>query len=189
MTLNWIILWTAAAILVIVSGLLSASLLRVRRKPGSNLEAEQKYDHNVTLEIVWTVIPAGLLLLILALTFQAVRATATAPASGLAAAPGFEQAAPDATPGKQLYLAHCLSCHAINGQGGQLGPDLTSVYSQQGELYVRESILKPDAVIVQPCPTGACRSGLMPHNYGQLLAEEELTSLVIYLQTSATAPD
>ncbi len=70
----------------------------------------------------------------------------------------------------------CVGCHAINGEGGAVGPDLTNVYSQQGEDYVSQSIMNPNAVV----PEGF-QPNIMPQTFGQTLSDEELAGLIAYL--------
>jgi cytochrome c oxidase cbb3-type subunit 3 len=55
----------------------------------------------------------------------------------------------DLANGKALFAGkgHCAQCHAINGQGGRMGPDLTRVGRQRSMKYLRESMTDPDADI------------------------------------------
>lgn len=39
----------------------------------------------------------------------------------------------------------CLECHRINGEGGRLGPDLTSIGQVRSPEYLHQSIVDPDA--------------------------------------------
>jgi putative heme-binding domain-containing protein len=39
----------------------------------------------------------------------------------------------------------CGSCHVIDGRGGILGPELTSIGGRRGAVYLREAIVKPAA--------------------------------------------
>ena len=39
----------------------------------------------------------------------------------------------------------CASCHVVNGRGGVLGPELTSIGALRGAPYLRDAILKPGA--------------------------------------------
>ena len=88
--------------------------------------------------------------------------------------------------GKNLFTAMaCVGCHAINGQGGVVGPDLTNVYTEKGEEYVHESILAPDAVIAENCPSGPCLPGLMPKNFGDRLSDENFNDLIAYLKSAS----
>ncbi len=72
-SLPWTILWLATGISVAVCGLLIYSLLKVRRNAASEAEPEQSFQSSPILEIIWTFIPVGLLLLILVLTFEAMK--------------------------------------------------------------------------------------------------------------------
>ena len=89
-------------------------------------------------------------------------------------------------PGPQLFLASgCAACHAIDslpGAAGAIGPNLTPI-GAKGEAYIRESIVDPNAVIAEECPTDPCQPGLMPQTFGQSLSQEELDALVAYLLT------
>jgi nitric oxide reductase subunit C len=39
----------------------------------------------------------------------------------------------------------CVGCHTLYGQGGAYAPDLTHIYSQRGEGYIREFLVNPSA--------------------------------------------
>lgn len=39
----------------------------------------------------------------------------------------------------------CGSCHAVDGRGGILGPELTAIGARRGSAYLRESLVKPAA--------------------------------------------
>ena len=53
----------------------------------------------------------------------------------------------------------CGSCHVVNGRGGTLGPELTSIGALRGPSHLRESIVQPEAahppgyLIVRAQPT------------------------------------
>jgi cytochrome c oxidase cbb3-type subunit 3 len=48
--------------------------------------------------------------------------------------------------GAALYQSNgCGSCHAIDGRGGILGPELTAIGGRRGSVYLRESLVKPAA--------------------------------------------
>ena len=58
---------------MVVCGLLIYSLIKAQRHSARQTEPEQSYQSSPILEIIWTFIPVGLLLLILLLTFEAVQ--------------------------------------------------------------------------------------------------------------------
>src|SRR6185503_17591976 len=43
--------------------------------------------------------------------------------------------------------ASCVRCHKINGQGGEVGPNLTGIGSKRDREYILESILYPNKQI------------------------------------------
>lgn len=285
--LHTAILWIAAVVFVIVSGLLVYSLVRFRRKSPHDPEPDQNFHGSVVLETIWTIIPVGILLGILVLTFQTIQDTNPNRPTDLTvrvvgrqwlwevqypsqnikltgemrvpvgtdvkveltsadvihsfwvpqlggkqdAVPGYvtstwfkadrlgtfrgqcaeycglghaqmpldvvvmdrdsfslwlaataDKQAGASAQGELLFATNCSACHAINGQGGQIGPELTRIYADTGEDYVRQSILNPNAIIAPACPTGACASGVMPQNFGEVLSEDELNSIVNYLK-------
>ena len=48
--------------------------------------------------------------------------------------------------GAALYQSTgCASCHVVDGRGGVLGPELTSIGAQRGPPYLRDAIVKPAA--------------------------------------------
>jgi cytochrome c oxidase cbb3-type subunit 3 len=48
--------------------------------------------------------------------------------------------------GAALYQSSgCGSCHIVDGRGGILGPELTTIGSRRGSVYLRESVVKPAA--------------------------------------------
>ena len=285
--LHWTILWIAAAVFLIVCGLLIYSLVKFRRRSADEPEPDQSFHGSAVLETIWTIIPVGILLVILVLTFQTLKDTnperptdmtirvlgkqwlwevqypdynikltnemripinqdvrveltsadvihsfwvpqlngkkdavpgyltttwfrADRPGSfhgqcaeycglghsqmpievialdqasfDLWAASTAEKQANASAQGELLFSTNCSSCHSINGQGGQIGPELTNVYADKGPDYIHESILNPNAVIATACPTGPCPSGVMPQNFGQVLTEDDINSIISYLK-------
>jgi putative heme-binding domain-containing protein len=54
--------------------------------------------------------------------------------------------------GRKIFLdvngVNCVRCHRINGQGGQIGPDLTDVGAKQDCAQIVESVLYPSKLIL-----------------------------------------
>lgn len=73
--LPYIIFWIAAAILLIACTLLSYSLIRSRYRSVSDTESEHSFHSNGILETIWTLIPVGILVLLLFLTYQTMQIT------------------------------------------------------------------------------------------------------------------
>ena len=48
--------------------------------------------------------------------------------------------------GAQIFSSNCSTCHSINGQGGNLGPDLTNIGSRSDEVLLT-SILDPSRMV------------------------------------------
>jgi|SRR2546427_1181403 len=50
--------------------------------------------------------------------------------------------------GAEIYKdLGCASCHIVNGQGGSLGPELTSIGRMRGVEYLRQGIVDPGAAL------------------------------------------
>jgi putative heme-binding domain-containing protein len=57
-----------------------------------------------------------------------------------------EKAPGDPVAGKVVYeKTGCASCHIIDGQGGNLGPDLSDIGRHRGLRFLEESLVKPEA--------------------------------------------
>jgi hypothetical protein len=82
--------------------------------------------------------------------------------------------------------ACCKTCHSLEPGVIVIGPSLAGIGGSAGtrlenmtaEDYIKESIMKPDAYLVEGFP-----SGVMPSSYGSQLSTEEVDSLVSYLLT------
>ncbi len=63
-----------------------------------------------------------------------------------AAEPG-ETVRGDAAAGGRIFEQRCARCHMFHGQGGRLGPDLSSITEQLKPAELRRAILEPSAAI------------------------------------------
>lgn len=68
-TLYQVMIWISIGILVVVEAALVYAIFKFRKRPGEN-RAPESWSHNTTLEVVWTVIPFVLLIIICVPTFQ-----------------------------------------------------------------------------------------------------------------------
>jgi quinoprotein glucose dehydrogenase len=59
----------------------------------------------------------------------------------------------DATAGRDIFLnkteVACLRCHKVQGQGGEVGPDLTGIGAKQTREYLLESMVDPSRQIAK----------------------------------------
>ena len=100
----------------------------------------------------------------------------------------FVPPAGDAAHGRQVFIRlGCYVCHRVKGEklpaSSGLGPDLTGVGRHHPSGYILESILNPNAVIVQgPGYTGPDGKSIMPDVFGQL-SVGDLVDLVAYLKS------
>ena len=86
--------------------------------------------------------------------------------------------------GEQLFTqpvgtaAPCGSCHTLADAETtqQIGPNLDEVLAGEDADFIRESIVNPDAEIAE-----GFSAGLMPKNYGEVMSDAQLDSLVEYL--------
>src|SRR6266849_1798454 len=55
----------------------------------------------------------------------------------------------DPAHGAAIYLGkgNCAGCHSIHGEGGVVGPDLTTIGDSRSAAYLRESIVDPGAAV------------------------------------------
>ena len=84
------------------------------------------------------------------------------------------------TQGAQVFADNgCGSCHALSAASatGALGPDLDLTLQGQEAAEIEESIVNPDAKIVD-----GFDAGIMPGTYGEEIAPEDLEALVAYLE-------
>ena len=104
---------------------------------------------------------------------------------------GGETAAGDAAAGQQIFeqsmagsLTGCAACHSLEPGVDLVGPSLANIGAEAGsrvsgtsaEAYMRQSIVEPNAHIVE-----GYGEGIMPAGYGDQLSEGELNDLVAYL--------
>ncbi len=81
------------------------------------------------------------------------------------------------------------------GEQHKVGPDLSAIGAIAGgrvpdisaEEYLRQSILDPNAFIVEDCPNGPCIANIMPRDYTTRLSQEQVDSMVAYLLTLTEA--
>lgn len=91
----------------------------------------------------------------------------------------------DAAAGQKLFAsavigtqAGCITCHSLTPDEVIVGPSMAGIASRGDEAYIRESILTPDASLVDGFPAGT-----MPQVWGDELSDEQLNQIVAYLLT------
>ncbi|MCC6417772.1 MAG: c-type cytochrome [Gemmataceae bacterium] len=78
----------------------------------------------------------------------------------------------DAANGRRIFLdrveVSCLRCHKVNGQGGEVGPDLTGIGARQPRPYLLEALVVPNRQIAKGYETvvltltdGQVKSGIL----------------------------
>lgn len=114
---------------------------------------------------------------ILSLTGLRLRSDWTAwPTDRLAPLPPRPQLSESAAEGHKLFTKYgCFSCHAIAGEGGHVGPDLTDLDVRLSVDELRNFIREPPKDVAMPA-------------YGQRLSEGELNALVDFVLVAQTFP-
>jgi len=112
-----------------------------------------------------------------------VRLSAAEAEGGAATSGGGTTGVAGATAEEIVASAGCGACHQIDavGAAGQIGPNLSHVGAHLTPDQIRQSILTPDAVIAEHCPTGPCTPGVMPKDFGTRLSAVQLETLVVFL--------
>ena len=92
---------------------------------------------------------------------------------------------PIQTRGKTIFNQYCAACHDNQGDIIIVGPPLSHIATSGGdrvaginaETYIRQSLLEPDAFFVDGF------DDLMPKTFNDILAQEEIDSLIEFLLT------
>lgn len=92
-----------------------------------------------------------------------------------------------------ILNAGCGACHKIGamGEAHKVGPDLSAIgltaadqiAGMSAEDYIRQSIMDPNAYIVEDCPNGPCIANIMPRDYATRLTPPQIDTIVAYLLT------
>jgi cytochrome c oxidase subunit 2 len=83
-----------------------------------------------------------------------------------------------ASQGQAVFQANCITCHAIGGQGGAIGPDLTGFASRKFVGGVADNT--PENLAQWIADPQTVKPGNLMPAFGQL-KEEEMTALIEYL--------
>jgi mono/diheme cytochrome c family protein len=90
----------------------------------------------------------------------------------------------DSKRGEGLFLKHptaaCVLCHALNGQGSNVGPALDGLAARKDASYIRQSLLEPNAVLAQGFEY--LKVSPMPP-MGLILSAQELEDVQAFLHT------
>ena len=106
--------------------------------------------------------------------------------------PALQSTVPSVSEGRKLYTSvGCIGCHTLDGQNaGRPGPSWKKLFNSQrtladgkkvkaDEVYLRESILEPDAKIVEGFADGEVA---MPP-YKGILTDSQIESLVLFIKS------
>ena len=103
-------------------------------------------------------------------------------AAPAAAAPAVAAAAPSGASGQELVQQWgCVACHKLDGPDRLVGPSLWDIGARKDANYIRESILQPDAVVVEGFPAGLMKGTLDGSGFYQKVSLQDLNTLVDYL--------
>lgn len=83
--------------------------------------------------------------------------------------------------GQALFnSAGCSACHAVQGvSSAEVGPELTNVFAEKGADYIHESIVNPDAVIVE-----GYADNVMPEIFANLFSDQDLDDIIAFLENA-----
>ena len=77
----------------------------------------------------------------------------------------------------------CVTCHKFDAPDKLIGPSLWDIGARKDTNYIRESILEPDAVVVEGFPAGLMKGTLDGSSFYQKLSLQDLNTLVNYLSS------
>ena len=97
-------------------------------------------------------------------------------------APAMAAAAPSGASGQELVQQWgCIACHKFDGPEKLVGPSLWDIGARKDANYIRESILQPDAVVVEGFPAGLMKGTLDGSGFYQKAPLQDLNAIVDYL--------
>lgn len=105
--------------------------------------------------------------------------TVEIPTAASPATPEEEEAEPrEAITDPKALMAHftCEACHMLEGEGGDVGPDLTKVGSGRDREYLRRALIDPNAEIAK-----GFEADTMPADLGEQIYAAELEVLLDFL--------
>jgi len=101
---------------------------------------------------------------------------------GAAPAAATAVAAPSGAGGQELVQQWgCIACHKFDGPEKLVGPSLWDIGARKDANYIRESILQPDAVVVEGFPAGLMKGTLDGSGFYQKAPLQDLNTIVDYL--------
>src|SRR6266566_3354020 len=104
-------------------------------------------------------------------------AAAATPGAAAAAAPS-----PAGMSGPDLVQKWaCVTCHNFDKPDKLIGPSLWDIGTRKDANYIRESILEPDAYVVEGFPAGLMKGTLDGNGFYQQVPLQDLNTLVNYL--------
>src|SRR5437763_9648407 len=109
-------------------------------------------------------------------------AAAAPPTAGPAPAAAAAAPSPAGMPGQELVQKWaCVTCHNFDKPDRLIGPSLWDIGARKDANYIRESILEPDAVVVEGFPPGLMKGTLEGSGFYQQVSLQDLNTLVNYL--------
>ncbi len=79
-------------------------------------------------------------------------------------------------PKEMLTEFSCDACHIVNGEGGEVGPDLTKIGANRDRAYLRRALLNPNADVAE-----GFEADTMPDDLGEQIYAGELEILLDFL--------